>query len=262
MDYLVVPYELMNAWIYPFFLTIRYLFFASPSVKVMFTRKRNQIFNISAWQNEIYVFGLPPILAAGDLSMGYLKKEVLKHAYGVCLEVGPGAGHTLKHYPKGNKVTKIYGVEPTVGLHDILRKEIVKQGLEDKYHIVSCGIQESEALALANIRAGSIDTIVLVQVMCSIPTPKLMIQSMIKLLKPGGQLLLFEHVQSDDPSTKFVQNMYMLYWPHLMGGCHMDRPTGKWLAEMGDWKEVDIYRPAGEKGVEPLGHAMGRLVKA
>ena len=52
----------------------------------------------------------------------------------------------------------------------------------------------------------SIDTIITVQCLCSIPTPELIIKDLFPLLKPGGQWLVYEHVK-----TKY-QGDFVGYW--------------------------------------------------
>ena len=58
-------------------------------------------------------------------------------ANGTVLEVGPGRGNQLPRYDK-SKITRVYGVEPNVDLHDALRKTVKERGLSDIYTIVPC----------------------------------------------------------------------------------------------------------------------------
>ncbi|KAK0844412.1 hypothetical protein LTR03_008106 [Friedmanniomyces endolithicus] len=45
-------------------------------------------------------------------------------ARGVCLDIGPGSGQWLYLFARANnsEITKIYGVEPNVGMHGELRR--------------------------------------------------------------------------------------------------------------------------------------------
>ena len=213
----------------------------------MFTTKRSQLLDWKAWRMAFLGRAWGTILTNGDKAMADLKRDLLKDAYGVCLEIGPGLGHSLKYLRK-DKIKHVYGIEPTEMLHAGLRKEIVALGLKDTYTIISCGIQDQESLRLAKIEPGTIDTIIAVQVLCSIPRPLEMMKSLQEMLKPGGQVLLFEHVQSKDPVSKRLQSLYQIIWPHLLDGCCIDRPSGTWFKSLGGWKEVEIYRPKREKG--------------
>ena len=127
-----------------------------------------------------------------------------KLAYGVVLEVGPGSGNQLSRYDK-SKIQKIYGIEPNPTLHDTLRQTVKDEGMENIYTIVPCGIEDFEKLEEYGVREGEIDTIMCISVMCSLPRPQDMATAMYKLLKPGGQMVVHEHVASTDPISGFVQ---------------------------------------------------------
>ena len=66
-------------------------------------------------------------------------------ASGTVLEIGPGSGTQLSRYDKA-QVTKIYGIEPNVDLHDALRKSVKENGLSDVYTIVPCAIEDAAML--------------------------------------------------------------------------------------------------------------------
>lgn len=127
-------------------------------------------------------------------------------AYGTVLEVGPGSGNQLSRYDK-SKIQRIYGVEPNVELHDALRATIKRCGLSDIYTIVPCGVEDFATLEKYGVAEGSIDTVMSVQVLCSVPRPAEMTKAMYRLLKKGGQMIVYEHVRSEDVVSKFVQGM-------------------------------------------------------
>lgn len=107
------------------------------------------------------------------------------------LEVGPGSGEWLSLYPKSG-ISKIYGVEPNRDHHPALRKQIKENGLEGIYEIVPVGIEDLQDGGW--IEEGSVDGIVTVLCLCSIPQPKLMVSRLYNLLSPGGRWVLYEHV--------------------------------------------------------------------
>jgi SAM-dependent methyltransferase len=127
-------------------------------------------------------------------------------ASGVCLDIGPGTGQWLYLFAEANNgaITKIYGVEPNPGMHKQLRENIVANGLQGIYEIIGCGAQELESKG--GIEKGSVDTIITVQCLCSIPTPELIIKRLAPLLKPGGKWLVYEHVR-----TRY-QGEFVDYW--------------------------------------------------
>ena len=133
--------------------------------------------------------------------------DLVSQASGIILELGPGIGSQLPRY-NISKVTKIYGVEPNVDLHKSLRENIKTSGLIDVYEIVSCGLEDVVELKKHGIMLGSIDTILSVQVLCSVPDPNEILRRLYALLKPGGQLIVYEHVKSNDMISSVVQSKF------------------------------------------------------
>lgn len=128
------------------------------------------------------------------------------NARGVILDIGPGTGQWLYLFAAAMNpdVRKIYGVEPNAGLHSQLRESAVKAGLGEVYEIIGCGAEELGSVG--GIERGSVDTIVTVQCLCSIPGPEGVIRDLYPLLKPGGKWLVYEHVK-----TKY-QGDFVAFW--------------------------------------------------
>lgn len=94
-------------------------------------------------------------------------------------------------------ITKIYGVEPNPSFAASLRKRVTELQLEGIYEVVPVGIEQ----IIGNpewhdkIQAGSIDSIVCICCLCTIPNAEENIRSLYQLLKPGGKLYIHEHVK-------------------------------------------------------------------
>lgn len=176
------------------------------------------------------------------------------------LELGPGSGNQLPRYDV-SKIARIYGVEPNIALHDALRKKIKESGLSDVYTIVPCGVEDTTTLKEYGIETGSVDTVVSVQVLCSVPRPKEVVTGLYALLRPGGEMIVYEHVSSEDAVSGVVQRIYNVVWPFAMGGCQLDRPTGRYLLEAESWATVELETPKEEDGWLVLPRVSGRLVK-
>ena len=146
---------------------------------------------------------LGPIFADGDRQTAV--PALVSQASGTVLELGPGLGSQLSRYDT-SKITKIYGVEPVVDLHQSLRESIKASGLVDVYEIVPCGIEDTVELEKHGLVLGSIDSILSVQVLCSVPDPGETLRRLYALLKPGGQLIVYEHVKSEDVMSSVVQS--------------------------------------------------------
>jgi ubiquinone/menaquinone biosynthesis C-methylase UbiE len=101
------------------------------------------------------------------------------------LEVGVGTGKNIPYYPPGLEITAI---DLTPGMLERARKR-------------AAALNQSVDLLLGDIQAlefpdASFDTAVATFVFCSVPNPLLGLSEFKRVVKPGGQVLLLEHVRS------------------------------------------------------------------
>lgn len=176
----------------------------------------------------------------------------------------------------------IYGAEPCVGLHDELRRRARAEGLEDKYVILPCSVEKSALVPELEKRGvavpdpstgeGVFDTILCVRVLCSVPDPERTISDLYDLLRPGGKMLVVEHVVNPWRTRKgcfvarVMQAVYgLLGWSFFLGDCHMDRDTAGLLRRVAEEKEGDGGWEVEELEEwfewSPLSYVAGRLVK-
>ncbi|EOO01898.1 putative -alpha-glucan branching enzyme protein [Phaeoacremonium minimum UCRPA7] len=90
--------------------------------------------------------------------------------------------------PRGSsrrRVTRVYGVEPNTDIHGELRQRVRDAGLEGVYEVVPVGIEDLERSG--KVQKGSVDCIVTVLCLCTIPDPKYNIRELYDYLKPGGR---------------------------------------------------------------------------
>ena len=146
---------------------------------------------------------LGPTFAEGETDTAI--PALVSQASGVILELGPGIGNQLSRYDVG-KIRKVYGVEPNQALHGSLREKIKVCGLADVYEIVPCGIEDVGELERHGVGFNSIDTVLSIQVLCSVPDVERTLRRLYALMKPGGQLVMYEHVKSTDVVSARVQS--------------------------------------------------------
>ncbi|CAK7245051.1 MAG: hypothetical protein STHCBS139747_006617 [Sporothrix thermara] len=154
-------------------------------------------------------------------------------------------------------ITKIYGVEPNTGNHGELRQRIHDAGMDNVYEIVPLGIEQ---VAAANIP--KVDCVVTVLCLCSIPSPRENIHAIYELLKPGGRMYVFEHVCNRKHwSVHLYQKFINLFWPHMIGGCELQRDTGRYIREAGPWSNVNLSPLTSEVWFQVIPHIVGVLTK-
>ena len=182
-------------------------------------------------------------------------------ASGVVLELGPGIGSQLPRYDR-SKISKVYGVEPVTDLHMALREKIKASGLTDIYEIIPCGIEDAKALEKYGIAPGTIDTILSVQVLCSVPEPGRVLKQLHALMKPGGRFLVYEHVMSNDVMSRMIQNFYTIFWPFFVGNCCLNRNTQESIMQAGDWERIELSVPKAEDAWSVFPRIHGQLWKS
>ncbi|KAE9378372.1 S-adenosyl-L-methionine-dependent methyltransferase [Stipitochalara longipes BDJ] len=192
-------------------------------------------------------------------------KSLIGQAHGVVLDIGPGNGEWLACFDK-EKVEMIYGVEPNLESHGLLKEKIIALGLEDVYTIVPVGVEELGEWVKKEgkgvLGQGDVDSVVTVFCLCSVPQPKRMIGDLYGYLKEGGNWIVYEHVLTKQKgSVAWYQAYVDLFWPHFIGGCSITRDTARWLKEAGSWSKVDLKQPDDEPTYQILPHVMGVLTK-
>ncbi|PYH89458.1 S-adenosyl-L-methionine-dependent methyltransferase [Aspergillus ellipticus CBS 707.79] len=179
-------------------------------------------------------------------------------AQGTVLELGPGPGNQVLRY-NPSAITRIYGVESNEGFADALQARVTKAGLDNKYTAVFCSIQDANTLERHGIVEGSMDCVTSFQVLCCIKEPNEVIATLWKLLKPGGELIFWEHCANKDWVTLLVQKFWSIFWPTLRGGCYLDRQVGDIVLQSADWEVVELNY-SGEKWAM-MPRVSGRLRK-
>ncbi|PYH43575.1 class I SAM-dependent methyltransferase [Aspergillus saccharolyticus JOP 1030-1] len=166
-------------------------------------------------------------------------------AHGTVLELGPGAGNQLQRYNR-DQITTIYGVEPNAAFREPLRAKIEQLHLDAIYVPVFCDVMDTAALERQGIVDGSIDCVTSFGVLCSVDRPEEVVARLWRLLRPGGELVVWEHGASEDWVTWGVQKVWNLLWPVALDGCRLDRKMEEILLTSAEWEVLDLRRE-GEK---------------
>jgi ubiquinone/menaquinone biosynthesis C-methylase UbiE len=83
------------------------------------------------------------------------------------------------------------------------------------------------------IQPGTLDAVVCTLVLCTVPDPIRAMKNFQKWLKPGGRLLILEHIRSHNPSNARFQDMVNPLWKKVADGCNLNRSTDRLLEESG-----------------------------
>jgi SAM-dependent methyltransferase len=158
-----------------------------------------------------------------------LRRELLAGLSGRVMEVGAGHGLNFPHYPAS--VAEVVAVEP----EPYLRGRAVGAAAVAP---VAVRVVDGTAAELP-AADGEFDAIVVSGLLCSVADVPAALAEFQRVLRPGGQLRFYEHVRSRDPVFARLQGAADWFWPHLMGGCHVQRQT---RAAIGQAFTVDACR--------------------
>ncbi len=180
-----------------------------------------------------------PFLWWGEKS-GLAKKRdrLLEGARGEVLEIGAGTGLNLSHYPSG--LERLVVSEPEQHKADLLLRKAADLDLQAEFVRAS-----AEALPFED---NSFDTVVATLVFCTVGEPEQAIAEVRRVLRPGGQWLLIEHIRSDRPTVGRIQDRLARPWAAVADGCQCNRRTIE-LIEAGGF-EVEL-RSVADKALMP-----------
>ncbi|MFH9616806.1 class I SAM-dependent methyltransferase [Streptomyces pratensis] len=106
-------------------------------------------------------------------------------AKGDVLEVAVGSGRNMEFYPDGISVT---GIDLSPEMLDLARSRAAELGRE-------VALREGDAHAMP-FEDDTFDTVVCTLGLCSVPDHRVVIGEMYRVLRPGGRLVLLDHVGS------------------------------------------------------------------
>ncbi len=154
------------------------------------------------------------------LGLERARRRLVEGVRGRVLELGVGTGLTFRHYDAGDG--------PAVGID--LDPSVLSRA--------AGRVRGRTALACADVQAlpfrdGGFDTVVVSLVFCSVEDPARGLAEVRRVLRPGGELRLLEHVRSEGPRLGRWQDRLAPAWLRFTGGCRLDRRT------------VDAVRAAG-----------------
>jgi ubiquinone/menaquinone biosynthesis C-methylase UbiE len=172
--------------------------------------------------------------------MNPLREEVAGQASGHVLEVGAGSGRNFPYYVP-ERVERVEAVEPDASM---LRYARQREALA----CVSIPLVQAPAEALPFANA-TFDCAVATLVFCSVFDPPRALRELLRVLKPGGCLLLVEHVRSPHWLAAHVQDLLVPLTTRLAGNCHWNRDTEHLVTESGF--DIRSVRRLGT-GIQPV----------
>ncbi|TVZ28655.1 ubiquinone/menaquinone biosynthesis C-methylase UbiE [Gillisia sp. Hel_I_86] len=141
------------------------------------------------------------------------RRELTRQVTGNTLEVGIGTGKNIPYYPEEVKLTAI-----DFSKNMLKRAKLKYQDDPRKISFIEMDAQDMI------FEDNTFDTVVTSCVFCSVPDPVKGLQEIRRVLKPGGQLLMLEHVRS---KQKFLGRLmdWFNFVPLNIWGANINRQT-------------------------------------
>ncbi len=134
-------------------------------------------------------------------------------ASGDTLEVAIGTGLNIPYFPNHVRLT---GIDLSDGMLEIARSRASREGRAVALH-------QGNAHSLP-FESGSFDTVVCTFGLCAIPDLETALDEMVRVLRPGGALILVDHIRSSSRTARGVQRLLELVTVPLGGEHFLRRP--------------------------------------
>jgi ubiquinone/menaquinone biosynthesis C-methylase UbiE len=133
---------------------------------------------------------------ADERRFGTAKRSLFSKMNGRCLMVASGTGNDFRHFPPGLTITAI-DVSPAMVERARARAAAYGGALDVR-------VMDVQAL---DFPSATFETIATASTFCSVPDPVRGLRELCRVLKPGGRLLMFEHVRSRFGPVALLQDL-------------------------------------------------------
>jgi ubiquinone/menaquinone biosynthesis C-methylase UbiE len=154
--------------------------------------------------------------------LGAIREDMLKDVSGDVLEVGAGTGANFQYYRKGAHVVAI---EPDPYMLQRAQERAANAAVDiDLRQVAADQLPFPDA---------AFDFVIATLVLCSVSDPRKVLSEIYRVLRPGSEYRLYEHVRYRNPIGGLVQDAVTPVWQWFGAGCHPNRDAERLVRESG-----------------------------
>ena len=150
------------------------------------------------------------------------REKATRYAYGNVLEVGVGTGLNLPFYT--DSCLNILGIDVSFGMLELAK---------EKANLSKIPVELKEMdIQNTSLESCTFDSVLSSFVLCTVPDSERGLSECQRILKPGGRLILLEHMSSRKPLLKYLMNFFNPLTVMLLGD-HITRETNILVTKTG-----------------------------
>ena len=158
---------------------------------------------------------------------------------GRILEVGLGTGISLLSYRPGNRIV---GIDISAGM---LRRALARVAEHKLTNVEALAVMDAKHLAVPD---ASFDVVVAQYVITAVPDPEATLDEFIRVLKPGGEIILVNHLGAESGFRRAFEQGFSPIARRLGWS-----PEFPW-ERLTQWAKRDGVRLIERRPMPPLGH--------
>lgn len=147
----------------------------------------------------------------GWMGLTAARRRLVEGLAGKVLEVGTGTGLALPGYPPSVQNVVAIDVDEAA----LARARRRRHGVT----LLQADVQDLP------FPDASFDAVVSSLVFCSVAAPERALGEVLRVLRPGGELRMLEHVRAPSPLVASAQDLVTPLWCTVTGGCRLNRET-------------------------------------
>lgn len=146
---------------------------------------------------------------AEGVLLGDFRRRFGRLLAGEVLEVGVGSGLNLPHY--GDGVTRAVGIDLSAGMLRVARRRAADLAMP----VV---LVQADATRLP-LPDAAFDTVAIALALCTVPDPGAALREAARVCRPGGRVVLLEHVLSPAAPVALLQRLVSPLQERAIGCC-------------------------------------------